>query len=94
MKSYAQAKREFVLQTRTRAKGRFIRLQILANLLLGLVVVLGATLLEDRIFSLRSVVLDLLVLLPICLLGAYLTGGWKWKEFEKKYPEDSLPLWE
>jgi hypothetical protein len=26
------------------------------------------------------------IMLPIFLLGGYLTGSWKWKDLEKKYP--------
>jgi len=28
-----------------------------------------------------------LILLPVCLLGGYLTGRWKWQDFEKKNPQ-------
>jgi len=27
------------------------------------------------------------ILLPVCLLGGYLTGRWKWQDFEKKNPQ-------
>jgi len=28
-----------------------------------------------------------LILLPVCLLGGYLTGKWKWQDFERKNPQ-------
>jgi hypothetical protein len=33
------------------------------------------------------------IMLAIFLLGGYLTGRWRWTDFEKKYPENSLPPW-
>jgi hypothetical protein len=34
-----------------------------------------------------SVALTALVMLPVFLLGGYLSGNWKWSDLEKKYPE-------
>jgi hypothetical protein len=42
--------------------------------------------------SVQNIVIDL-VLLPVCLLGGYLEGKWRWQDFEKKYAEDRLPSW-
>ena len=50
---------------------------------------------ENSFFaSVRSIAFPALVLFPLCLLGGYLAGRWKWKDFEKKYLENSLPPWE
>jgi hypothetical protein len=38
-------------------------------------------------FSPGNIVAIWAIMLPIFLLGAYLTGLWKWKDLEKKYPE-------
>jgi hypothetical protein len=42
----------------------------------------------------RSALFTGLIILPIFLLGGYLTGSWKLKDLEKKYPENSLPPFE
>lgn len=95
--------RESWLQTKARGEGRFIRGEMLASLLIGLGVVFVVPALEafrnHSPFSMRSILsgrgtvfIDLIVL-AICLLGGYLTGRWKWTDFEKKYPENSLPPW-
>jgi hypothetical protein len=92
-KSYASMEREHWLQTRTRGRSRFIWRQVLSTLLLGLIVVLGVEALRVRPhpFSLRSTILTSLLMLPIFLLGGYLTGRWKWQDLEKKYSRDNLP---
>jgi hypothetical protein len=43
--------------------------------------------------SVQNVVIDL-ILLPVCLLGGYLKGKWRWQDLEKKYPADTLPFGE
>jgi hypothetical protein len=39
-----------------------------------------------HLFSLQFIVIWL-IMLPIFLLGGYFTGSWKWKDFERKYPD-------
>lgn len=41
--------------------------------------------------NLETTIMTWLIVLAICLLGSYLTGKWRWDDFEKKHPEDSLP---
>ena len=59
----------------------------------GFVVLLGLAL-SDSSHSFRESVVPSLFMLPIFLLGGYLTAVWQWQDFEKKYPEDKLPPWE
>jgi len=95
-KSYASLERKYWLQTKARGKNRFIWREELFSLLIWLAVVVGVPALGDHphSFPVRSTVLTGLIILPIFLLGGYLTGSWKWKELEKKYPENNLPPWE
>lgn len=41
----------------------------------------------EKTHALRPILLPSLIMLPIFLLFGYLSGGWKWKDFQKKYPE-------
>jgi hypothetical protein len=41
---------------------------------------------HGQLFS-SQFIIGWLILLPIFLLGSYLTGNWRWKDFEKKYPD-------
>jgi hypothetical protein len=89
--------RESWLQVRALGKKRFIRREMLGSLpiWIGIVFVLPA-LERDHThppFS-QSNIFSGVILLPIFLLGAYLSGRWKWQDLEKKYPENSLPPWE
>ena len=56
----------------------------------GLVVLLGLALFDPS-HSFRESIVPALVVLPIFLLGGYLTAVWQWQDFEKKYSEDRLP---
>jgi len=60
------------------------------------VIILFVLALLDRspLDSLKTDFLTLPILLPIFLLGAYLTAHWQWQDLQKKYPEDRLPPWE
>jgi hypothetical protein len=90
--------REEWLQSKTKGKKRFIWREMLWSLplWLGIVVVVPAleAYRDHSDFSVRSTAFIALIMLPIFLLGAYLTAGWKWKDLEKKYPEDGLPPWQ
>ncbi len=93
-KNHASLERQYWLRIKARGKRRFIWREVLFSLLICVVVVVGVPALEGhpRSFSVQSAILA--VMLPICLLGGYLTGRWRWKELEKRYPGDSLPPWE
>jgi hypothetical protein len=93
-KNYSSLERQYWLQTKARGKGRFIWREVLFSLLICLVVVVGVPALAGQSRSFSVAILTVAVMLPICLLGGYLTGRWKWKELEKKYPDNSLPPWE
>jgi hypothetical protein len=58
------------------------------SILIWLIVLPAVQLSEDHghLFSPQFLVISL-VMLPIFLPGGYLTGNWKWKDLEKKYPE-------
>jgi hypothetical protein len=94
-----ELKREYWLQSKARGKNRFIwREGVLPTLVTGFMGALVVEVFGDHSHSfsvsVRSIAFLALVLLPICLLGGYLTGRWRWKDFEKKYPENRLPPWE
>ena len=90
--------REAWLQTKMQGKKRFIWREMLWSLPLWLSIVFVVPAIEaykeHSPFSFLSTAFIALIMLPIFLLGAYLTAGWRWKDFEKKYPEDSLPPWQ
>jgi len=92
-KNYASLERKYWLETKARGKRRFIWRDVRFTLLICLVAAVGVPALTGppHSFSARSAVLVGLIILPISLLGGYLTGIWRWKDLEKKYPEDSLP---
>jgi hypothetical protein len=94
--------RGYWLQSRLLGRTRFIlREGVLPSLLTWLVVMFLVPAWEAfsnrSPFSVRSMIsgrwtifIDL-ILLALCLLGGYLAGRWRWTDFEKKYPENSLP---
>jgi Tfp pilus assembly protein PilN len=81
-KDYASLERKYWLQTKARGKRRLIWRELLFGLLLCLVLAAGVPVLTHS-FSVRSVILRVVILLPVFLLGGYLTGSWKWKDLEK-----------
>jgi len=94
--------RESWLQTRAQGKKRFILREMLANCSITFFAAFGALAMDafrnPSPFSVRSILSDrtvsvALILLPILLLGGYLSARWRWTDFEKKYPENSLPPW-
>ena len=89
-KSSPEANRKYWLHSKAQGKSRFIwREGVLPTLLTWFVVVPVVEIFGDhaRSFSLRTTALIGVVTLPIMLFGGYLTGGWRWKDFEKKFPE-------
>ena len=75
--------------TKARGRSRFIRREIVFGLLIWLFVVPLMDLFGDRWHSMsaRQHILIWLIMLFISLLGGYLTGNWRWKELDEKYPE-------
>jgi membrane protein DedA with SNARE-associated domain len=88
-KNDTEAERQHWLRTKARGKSRFIWREILGTVLICLIVVVAVEFFGDhtRPSSVRSGLLVSLMILPIAVLGGYLSGNWKWKDFEKKYPE-------
>ena|SRR5579863_2466339 len=91
----ARRESEAWLYTRARGKKRFILGQMLST---GVTVLLTAIAIDwlnrqGTSHSVRSTVFSLVILLPIALLGGYLTGNWKWKDLERRFPDDTLPPW-
>jgi hypothetical protein len=92
-KSYRQAQRNdaqrrYWLDAKGRGKTRFIWREAAASILIWLIVLPAVHVFVDhgRLFSHEFAVIWL-IMLPIFLLGGYLSGRRKWKHFEKKYPE-------
>ena len=87
--------RKYWQQIRAQGKHRFIWREMIGTLVIWLVVLpvvewYGG---HEHPFS-GQFFLIWFLLLPIFLAEGYLRGGWKWKDLEKKYPEDRLPPWE
>lgn len=93
MLSSSQIERKQWLETKAAGKARFVRRGMLGSLVIGLVVLVGLALFDSS-HSFSESVVPSLVMLPIFLLGGYLTAVWQWQDFEKKHPEDELPPWE
>ena len=71
-------------------KTQFLVRGVVGSLATGLIILLGLALLE-RTQTVRQGIVLALVMLPIFVVGGYLTASWQWQDFEKKYPEDRLP---
>lgn len=89
----SQIERKQWLEVKAAGKARFLRRGMMGSLAIGLVVLLGLALM-DRSHAFAETIVPDLVMLPIILLGGYLSAVWQWKDFEKKYPDDRLPPWE
>ena len=91
-KSYSQAQisevqRKHWRDAKAQGKTRFIWREVIGGLLIWLIVSPVVQVLNHgQLFSLQTVVICL-TMLPIFLVGGYLTGNWEWKDLEKKYPE-------
>jgi hypothetical protein len=68
-------------------KGRFIRREVLGAFVQWSLLAAAFFLFRDHPFSIESIGLADLALLPVFLVWGYLKAGWKWKDMEKKYPE-------
>jgi hypothetical protein len=91
LKTYSQARineaeKKYWRDAKARGKTRFILRQAIGSILIWLIVVPAVQVFANHgpVFS-RQFVAIWLILLPIFLLGGYLEGRWKWKDFEKKY---------
>jgi hypothetical protein len=95
-KKESTAERTAWLQTKQLGKARFIRGEMRYSFVLWLMLMTALDLVINRQShsSVSTTIFVNLVALPICLLGGYLNGHWKWADLEKKYPEGSLPPWE
>ena len=89
----SQSERRYWQETKAAGKGRFVRRGVLGSLVTGLVILLGLALRFAYLRTLQTTdLLAFLIVLPIFLLGGYLTTVWQWQDFEKKYPEDTAIL--
>jgi hypothetical protein len=93
LKSYSQTQisegqRKYWLDAKAKGKTRFILREAIGTILLWLIVLPSVQVFANHkpLFSLQFVVIWISVL-PIFLLGGYLTGSWRWKDLERKYPE-------
>jgi hypothetical protein len=75
-------------QIKAAGRRRFIwRDEVLGSFFFWLILMPSLALFGHRQpFSATNVFIDLIIL-PIFLLGGYLSGVWRWKELDKKYPE-------
>jgi hypothetical protein len=83
-----EAQRKVWADAKARGRTRFIWREAIGSILIWLIVlpfgwVFG---IHGQLLTLQFVVIWL-IMFPVFLLGGCLTGSWKWKDFEKKYPE-------
>jgi hypothetical protein len=65
---------------------------MLGSFVTGIALLLGLALLDrSPSHSVKTDFLTSLVMIPIFLLGGYLTAHWQWQDLQKKHPEDRLP---
>jgi hypothetical protein len=83
-----EAQRMSWQDAKARGKTRFIWREAIETLLIWLIVVPAVEVFGKHVhlFSLQFLIVWLITL-PIFILGGYLTGSWKWKDYDKKYPE-------
>lgn len=92
MSKTSQIEQKYWLETKVAGKSRFVRRGLLGSLVNGIIILLGlAFLSRSSSHSVKTDVLTSLIVLPIFLLGGYLTANWQWQDLEKKYPGDRLP---
>ena len=87
MLSISRIERTQWLELKAAGKARFVRRGMVGNLVFGFVVLLGLALFDGS-HSFRENIVPSLVILPIFVLGGYLTAVWQWQDLEKKYSED------
>lgn len=65
---------------------------MLGSFVTGIALLLGLPLLDrSPAHSVKTDLLTSLIVLPIFLLGGYLTAHWQWQDLQEKYPKDRLP---
>ena len=89
MLSSSQIGRKQWQAAKATGKTQFLVRGVVGSLATGLIILLGLSLLRTQTFR-RGIVLAL-VMLPIFVVGGYLTASWQWQDLEKKYPGDRLP---
>ena len=89
MLSSSQIGRKQWQAAKATGKTQFLVRGVVGSLATGLIILLGLALLRTQTFRLGIVLA--LVMLPIFVVGGYLTASWQWQDFEKKYPGDRLP---
>jgi hypothetical protein len=95
MSKASQVEQQNWKETKAAGKGRFVRRGMLGSFANGLVILLGLAWLDrSPSHSLKTDFMTSLIMLPLFLLGGYLTAHWQWQDLQKKYPEDRLPPWE
>lgn len=68
---------------------------MLGSFVNGLVILLGLAWLDrSPSHSLKTDFMTSLIMLPLFLLGGYLTAHWQWQDLQKEYSEDRLPPWQ
>lgn len=84
---YAEAEKQYWFQAKAAGRNRFIRREVLENLLFWLISITALDLFvfRNRPFSTQSVLIDL-IMLPVFLLEGFLRGKWRWRDLDKKYP--------
>ena len=93
MSKTSQIEQKYWQETKAAGKGRFVRRGMLGSFVKAVVILIGLALF-DRSHSARADFLISLIVLPIFLLGGFLTAHWRWQDLQKKYPEDRPPIWE
>lgn len=86
-KGEATEEREYWRQTKARGKNHFIKREMMWKFLMWSMVLVAGEIFGSHTSSSHAIFVASLVMLPVLLLGAYLSASWKWNDFEKKHPE-------
>jgi hypothetical protein len=80
--------RDHELRTMEQGRTRLISREVIGSLISWAILTPALYLFGNHSHSyVRSMIFADLFVLPIFVLGGYLTGRWKWIDLEKKYPE-------
>lgn len=82
----AEFERRYWHLARERGKNHFVLREMLGAFLEWAVLATASLLLRDSPFPLQTILMADAALLPVFLLWGYLNAGWKWNDFEKKFP--------